>query len=114
MVIFNTELELLNALDVHDGLVGRCVGGEVSFREFLRTYDNFYLRYALDGHEFNDQELAWLFKWRIRVERHRLIAEMVLERVCNDEDAYKPEYVAAGRIGSATAVQLLSRLGPWA
>lgn len=60
--------ELEAALTEHEALMVRCVRGEIAFDEFLRTYDCFYQRWALDGHE-GDEALFARFEPRIAVHR---------------------------------------------
>lgn len=70
--------ELEAALNEHDALVVRCVRGEIAFDEFLRTYDSFYQRWALDGHE---GDAALLAHYEPRIAVHRRIWEEVETRL---------------------------------
>jgi hypothetical protein len=49
VVIFASELDMLEELDEHDSLVRKCVAGEISFDEFCGKYNDFYALYALTG-----------------------------------------------------------------
>lgn len=42
MTMFESEEELLLALDPHDDLVRQCVAGNLSFKEFCVRYKDFY------------------------------------------------------------------------
>ena len=52
MKIFASESELVQTLDKYDQLILDCVAGKILFKDFLKNYSNFYMEYALDGHEF--------------------------------------------------------------
>ncbi|MBL1215855.1 MAG: hypothetical protein HND52_20960 [Ignavibacteriae bacterium] len=110
MQIFQSEAELLQALDKHDALVRRCVDGTIGFWEFCEEYADFYAFHALDGHESDEEERALLEKHDSRIEPHRVISYEILGKVCSDEDARRKIYREAGRFGSARAVELLSRV----
>ena len=56
---FASEIDLLEELSAHDDLVRRCVRGDIEFREFVRLYDDFWWRFALDGHESDSAEQSW-------------------------------------------------------
>jgi hypothetical protein len=104
------EVELLNDLDVHDALVGRCARGELSWEDFERVYDNLYPRYPLDGHESDAEELLLFAKHAARLALHREIWEQVLTKVTGDDHLSKHASVAAGFIGSAEAVRRIQAL----
>ncbi len=61
--------ELEAALTEHDALVVRCVRGEITFDAFLRAYEGFYQRWALDGHE-GDAALFARFEPRLTTADH--------------------------------------------
>lgn len=102
--------ELVRELDVHDELVARCARGDLSYSEFEKTYDNFYPRYPLDGHESDAEERQLLEKLAARVALHREIWEDVLTRVTEDRFLEQPATVAAGFIGTKEAVQRIRDL----
>lgn len=104
MVIFKSENDLLNYLDVHDDLIQKCASGLIPFWDFCKKYNNFYWFCALDGHESDEEERQLLEKYEPRILRHRIVAEEILSGVCSDEDAKKPIYIKAGRFGSEIAV----------
>jgi hypothetical protein len=104
------EAELLRDLDLHDQLVVRCARGELSWAEFERAYDSFYLRYPLDGHESDTQELLLLEQHAARVALHREVWEHVLTKVTGDEHLGEQATVNAGFIGSAEAVRRIGEL----
>jgi hypothetical protein len=108
--MFDSEADLLAELDRHDALVRRCVGGAISFAQFLDEYRDFHARFALDGHESDAQERLWLDRHAARIRPHELIRLDVLAHVCSDADAQRPAYVNAGRFGAAEALRRLARV----
>ena len=78
MVSYPSESELVAALDHHDELVRLCASGRLPFWDFCAAYDNFYWRYALDGHEADPAGQALLDKLADRIAPHRELAELVL------------------------------------
>ncbi|MGA9523555.1 MAG: hypothetical protein WBV82_18985 [Myxococcaceae bacterium] len=104
------EDEFLRALDDHDRLVHRCVDGELTFWEFEATYESFYPRYPLDGHESGPVEREILDKLEPRVALHRDIWERVLTKVVRDEYAEMYGRVGSGFITSRQAVRRLKEL----
>ena len=108
MVIFESEQDIIEKLDLHDQLVMDCAAGKLEFWKFCEAYNNFFYFYALDGHEADDEELALLHKFEERILFHEQVTEEVLGKVCSDEDAQKPEYIKCGRFGSKTAVEKLA------
>jgi hypothetical protein len=110
MGIFDYENELLSTLDKYDQLVRDVVSGRLSFSRFLTEYDNFYMYYALDGHESDPEEQALLSFHEGRIAVHREIWENVLSGLAADEDAAKEEYRKARRFGSQEAIDRLSSI----
>ena len=110
MSIFASESDLLDALAKHDELVRRCVTGELELREFARAYDDFWWRYALDGHESDSMERGMLERHRLRLTLHQRISEEVLAALCEEGKAATEEYRRAGRIGSVEALARLRQL----
>ena len=108
MVIFESEQDIIEKLDIHDQLVRDCVSGKLEFWKFCEEYNNFFNHYALDGHEADNEELALIKKYEQRILLHEKVAEEVLGKVCPDEDATKPDYIKCGRFGSKVAVKKLS------
>lgn len=106
MVSFESENELLQTVAALDSLVARCLAGELPFEEFVGAYADFYMSYALDGHESDDQERALLKKHAGLIEPHQRVSE-VLGRLCSDADAGLDSYKQAGRIGSGEALALI-------
>lgn len=107
MVIFESELDLIDSLDHHDALVHQCASGERSFDDFCTEYHDYYAYYALDGHESDEEERTLLKKHERRIEVHRIIAEEILGGVCSDEDAQLEICQRAGRFGSVEAIRKL-------
>lgn len=105
-----SEHELLRDLNVHDQLVARCARGELSWSEFETTYDSFYPRYPLDGHESDAEELALFEKHAARIALHREVWEQVLTKVTGDEHLDQQATVDAGFIGSKEAVRRIQEL----
>ncbi len=99
-----SEPELVAALDHHDELVRLCAAGQLSFWDFCAAYDNFYWRYALDGHESDPTGQAVLDTFADRIAPHRDLAESILANVCSDTNADKGSYGRSGRFGPAEAI----------
>jgi hypothetical protein len=110
MKVFSDEADLKTTLDRFDELARSCALGKISFAKFDELYDSFYCAYALDGHESDAAEQELLARYEARIALHRDVWEEVLTRVCSDEDADQPAYVAAGRFGSAEAVARLKQI----
>lgn len=105
MVMFQSEADLLSALEEHDDLVRQCIRGDLSFEEFCDKYNDFYSYWALDGHESDEVERQLLEKHNSRIEPHRFIAYEILGKVCSDEDSKLESYKQAGRFGSGEALK---------
>ena len=90
------EAELLAALDVHDRLLSRCALGEMTYPQFEAEYDNFYERWALDGHESDPAGQAKLAQHADRIRVHRRVWEEVLVRATSEELARYPQAQHAG------------------
>ena len=104
MVIFRDEQNLLETLDRHDALLTQCSQGEITFERFLVLYDNFPWKYALDGHESDQEERDLLLRHSRRVKIHLDLASDILSRLCSEEDQDKIAYIEAGRFGSKGAM----------
>jgi hypothetical protein len=110
MSMFESEQDLMQALDRHDDLVRQCVSGTISFDKFCAEYNDFYAFYALDGHESDLDEQALFEKHEQRIQPHEFIAYQILGRVCADADAELESYKQAGRFGSRVAIEMLARV----
>ncbi len=110
MAIFASETELLEALSERDDLVRRCARGDINFREFVRLYDDFWWRYALDGHESDRSEQILLGRYANRILVHQKIAEEVLSALASENQGREPAYEHAGRITPETALLRLKRI----
>lgn len=104
------EATLLEVLAQHDELVRLCVNGQISFAEFNEKYDDFYHRFALDGHESDEKERMLLKKYARRIEPHQVIAFDILGQVCSDENAQLNSYKQSGRIGASEAMLRLKNV----
>ena len=104
MDTYPSESELVAALDRHDELLRLCAAGRLPFWDFCAAYDNFYWRYALDGHEADPAGQALLDKLAVRIAPHRELAERVLASVCSDTHPEKGSYGKAGRFGPDEAL----------
>jgi len=107
---FASEIDLLEELSAHDDLVRRCVHGDIEFREFVRLYDDFWWRFALDGHESDSAERLVLERHANRILLHRKVAEEVIGALASASDATKQSYQRAGRIGPQDAFERLQRI----
>jgi hypothetical protein len=110
MAMFSSEADLVATLARYDELVRKCSAGELAFESFCQTYDDFYWRCALDGHESDAEERNLFAKYAERIAPHRLIAEEILGRICADEDARREDWVRAGRIGADEALARLRQV----
>jgi len=100
-----TPGELEAALATHEALVVRCLRGEIAFDDFLRTYDCFYHRWALDGHE---GDAALLAQYEHRIVVHRRIWEEVEARQTTADHARR--HVDLGFIGPEEAMRRLASI----
>ena len=107
MGFFESESQILELLDIHDGLLRACASGNISFAEFLERYDTFPMRCPLDGHESDDAERKILAKHAKRIAIHLRVWIEVLTGLCSDAVASKAEYIAAGRFGSKEGLRRL-------
>jgi hypothetical protein len=110
MVMFQSEADLLKAIDEHDDLVRQCIRGDLVFWDFCDKYNDFYAYYALDGHESDEEQRQLLDKYDSRIEPHRVIAYDILAHVCSDEDAKLDSYERSGRFGSEEALTRLKNV----
>jgi len=97
----------LVTLDEHDRLIAACAVGTITFRSFLDEYNNFPVRFALDGHESDDTEREWLSKHAARCAVHWRVWNEVLVHLCSDVVSTDPNFVAAARFGSEVALRRL-------
>ena len=98
--MFKSEPDLLSTIERYDQLVSDCSFERISFVDFLEKYDTFYMKYALDGHESDDEERNLLRSHDHRIAPHREIWEKVIAGgLCSDDDAHKESYIQAGRFG---------------
>ncbi len=109
MVIFDSESELIDALQKYFEIVDEFAEGRTSFIEFNKKYNAFYFYYALDGHESDDEERLLLKKYRVKVEFFEEVTS-ILSGICSDEDAVKDIYINAGRYNSQVAKSKLKEL----
>ena len=79
------EAELVADLDAHDALVAEYARGDLSWADFEKAYDWLYVRYPLDGHESDAEELRLFEKHASRITLHRAIWNEVLTKVTGDE-----------------------------
>jgi hypothetical protein len=107
MVIFSSESDLLATVARYSAMVQQCIVGQLSFQDFCELYDNFFMSYALDGHESDEEERLLLAKYDSLIEPHRRITSEILANMCSDRDAELESYKGAGRFGSAQALERL-------
>ncbi|MGO4222034.1 hypothetical protein AB4Y64_09305 [Lysobacter sp. TAF61] len=110
MNVHSQESELVADLDRHDELLRECASGRLPFWDFCASYDNFYWRYALDGHEAGPAELAVLDKLADRIAPHQHLADSVLSSVCSDSHPEKGSYGRSGRFGPEEALARLKAI----
>lgn len=105
-----TQDELLDRLHQYDQLVADCATGQISFTEFLDRYGCFYLEYALDGHESDEEGQRLLELYKDRIELHREIADSVIYRLTSAELLVHPEASKQGFIGSLEGMDWVKTL----
>jgi hypothetical protein len=110
MVIFTSEKDFFEVIEKHNQLVFQCVSGMISFSDFCEIYNNFYVFYALDGHESDEEEQAIFQKYDYLIEPHRLITYEILSKLCADEDEECEIYRMAGFFGSNEALKRLANI----
>jgi hypothetical protein len=111
MKIFSSEDELLSVLEKHDQLILDCVSERIEFDKFLQDYDNFYMSYALDGHESDEEEKKMFEHYKNKIEPHKKVWELILAGgLASEENAAMEEYKEAGRFGSAEALNRLKSI----
>jgi hypothetical protein len=102
------EVVFVYELAVHEAWVRLGGAGNVDFAAFVAAYDDFYDRFALDGHEPDGLDQALLRDHAATIDIHRRIRDEVLYLVCRAEDAEREAFRAAGRIGPDQAVRRLA------
>ena len=110
MKIFKSEQDLIEKLEAHEGFVVSCAQGKIDLNQFLTEYDNFYYRFALDGHESDEEEKALLSKYASRITLHEVLANEILGKLCSENDAQKQSFIKGGRLGPFQAVQAIQGL----
>ncbi len=109
--MFTSSNDLLSTIEQYDQLVFDCTAGRISFIEFLERYDAFFVAYALDGHESDDEERNLFRSYDHRIAPHREIWEKIIAGgLCSDDDAQKESYVQAGRFGSDVGLKRLREI----
>ena len=110
MKIFKSEQDLIEKLEAYEGFIVSCAQGEIDLNQFLTEYDNFYFRFALDGHESDEEEKALLSKYASRITLHEVLANEILGKLCSENDAQKQSFIKSGRLGPFQVVQALQDL----
>lgn len=110
MNFIKSEADFIKLLNHFDNILNSCAQEKIGFAQFLCDYDNFYCKYALDGHESDQVELDILAKYSHRIKPHQLIFENVLSGLCSDDDSEKESYKQAGRFGSKIALEKLKEI----
>ena len=98
--------ELVSALRRATSLVNRLVSKEVSIKQFVKKYDNFFYYEALDGHEANAQQQHLLSEFSEVVSFHERV-QNVVDLVYLGSNKQKQQYIDAGRIDLERAEQRL-------
>lgn len=110
MNFIKSEADFIKLLNHYDNLLKSCAQEKISFSQFLSDYDDFYCKYALDGHESDQNELDILLKYTHRIIPHKLIFENVLSGLCDDNNEEKKSYKQEGRFGSKIALEKLKEI----
>ena len=77
---------------------------------FLNEYGYPIGEYALDGHESDEEEKILLRKNANSLKLHMEITEIILNKLCTNEQAKESAYIQAGRIGPKEAFVLLKEV----
>ncbi len=104
------ESELILALDVHDALLARCARGELELAAFLQRYDDFAMRWALDGHESDPVGRSTLERHADRIHVHQRVCEEVIGHLTSEDLAIAPASRAAGFFGPTEALKRLREI----
>lgn len=110
MIIFKSEDELLNLIEKHNQFVCECAKGSITFEVFCEKYNNFYEAYALDGHESDEEERAFLVQHEAKINPHRIIASEILSRVFFESKVNSEVYKVAGRFSPEVAQEKLQQV----
>jgi len=102
--------ELAKELAHFTSLVLSVRDGDHSLREFIDAYDNFYYRYALDGHEDDTEGLQALEDEQEAIEFHRRVQTEALNPLYLAGDLDKASLERAGRIDGEEAKRRLEAL----
>ena len=95
--------ELVNALERATSLFNRLVNKEISIRQFVNEYDNFFYYEALDGHEANEQQKVLLAEFEELISLHEKIQTNIVDLVFLGSKEQKQQYLDVGRITPETA-----------
>ncbi len=106
------EDDLVGILKLGARQINDCVQGRISFENFLAVYDNLYDRFALDGHEYDneDVEQAILDKYSSEISLHEEIRDEILYKITDDLYITRPEVIKAGFIGHIEGLSRLKQL----
>ena len=91
-------------------LINDCAQEHITIEVFLADYDSFYMRYALDGHESDNTELALFQKYAPEIALHKAVWDEIEVKVTADELIARPDIIQAGFISNAEALTRLKDL----
>lgn len=103
------DAEIERVLDDADRVVRAFASGEMTWPEFLKTYDPIYVSFPFDGHEpacSKEQLLAW----ESRIALHRDLWEQVITRGTSDALMHASAVAAKSFLGSVEALELVRNL----
>lgn len=107
MIMFQNEEELLNIIQDKLNLIHEVVDGSISIDEFFEKYASFYFYYALDGHEFDDEEKLLFIKYSDKIHLFYTIETDIFSNICTDEDSIKEIYIKNNRYSRKDAIKKL-------
>lgn len=102
--------DLINALSEASLLAIKWNKFEISIREFVNQYGNFYHYEGLDGHEASDEQARTLFELREFIEPHGLIQNTVVDSVFFGDGSSTRSVEESGRIAPNEAETRLKKI----
>lgn len=83
---------------------------KISARDFIKEYDNFYYKYALDGHEANKEQKYIIKELKKYIDIHEVVQTKIIDLVFFDNNAQADQYLKAGRITEVQALNSASKI----
>lgn len=91
-------------------LVFKVIVKDLSLKDFIKEYGNFYYYEALDGHEADETQKKNLDELKMAIQLHEKVQTQVIDLLYLEE-ANKEQYMEAGRIDGPEALKRLAEIG---